>query len=129
MSAEPLVQFAGSSTLPDITVIGGSSRNELLLRIKASVTNRPHHVLGLHEATALGGALLGGLAAGIYRDAADVKANIEVASTTIDPDPDAAAFYEDFYQRVYKDLYSTLKPINHAIFDRVVDVAGEPIGA
>jgi xylulokinase len=129
MSAEPLVQFAGSSTLPDITVIGGSSRNELLLRIKASVTNRPHHVLGLHEATALGGALLGGLAAGIYRDAADVNANIEVASTTIDPDPDAATFYEDFYQRVYKDLYSTLKPINHAIFDRVVDVVGEPIEA
>jgi xylulokinase len=128
MSIEPLVQFAGSASLPDITVIGGSSRNELLLRIKASVTNRPHHVLGLHEATALGGALLGGLAASIYRDAADVKATVEVDSNTIEPDPDAAAFYEDFFQNVYKQLYATLKPLNHAIYDQVVDLAGEATG-
>ncbi|HET9660764.1 MAG TPA: FGGY family carbohydrate kinase [Thermomicrobiales bacterium] len=128
MSIEPLVQFAGSASLPDITVIGGSSRNELLLRIKASVTNRPHHVLGLHEATALGGALLGGLAASIYRDAADVKATVEVDSNTIEPNPDAAAFYEDFFQNVYKQLYATLKPLNHAIYDQVVDLAGEATG-
>jgi xylulokinase len=112
--------------LPDITVIGGSSRNEQLLRIKASVTNRPHHVLRIHEATALGGALLGGLAAGIYRNAADVKATITFDSTTIEPDPAAIDFYEDFYQNVYKQLYSTLKPLNHAIYDEVVDVSREP---
>jgi len=128
MSVEPLVRFAGIDTLPDITVIGGSSRNDLLLQIKASVTNRPHHILGLHEATALGGALLGGLAAGIYRDATDVKATVEVASTTIEPNPSATAFYEDFYQNVYKQLYSTLKPLNHAIYDQVVDLAIESIG-
>jgi xylulokinase len=98
------------------------------LQIKASVTNRPHHILGLHEATALGGALLGGLAAGIYRDAIDVKATVEVASTTIEPNPSATAFYEDFYQNVYKQLYSTLKPLNHAIYDQVVDLAIESIG-
>ncbi len=40
-SIEPLVGFAGSNTLPEIAVIGGSSRNELLLQIKAAVTNRP----------------------------------------------------------------------------------------
>lgn len=125
LSAEPLVRFAGSDSLPDITVIGGSSRNELLLQIKASVTNRPHHVLGLYEATALGAALLGGIAAGIYRDAADVKATVEVASTTIEPEPSAAAFYEDFYQTVYKQLYPTLKPLNHAIYGQVVDLAAE----
>jgi xylulokinase len=126
MSVEPLVRFAGCDTLPDITVIGGSSRNEQLLRIKASVTNRPHHVLRIHEATALGGALLGGLAAGIYRNAADVKATITFDSTIIEPDPAAIDFYEDFYQNVYKQLYSTLKPLNHAIYDEVVDVSREP---
>lgn len=120
-SIEPLVGFAGSDTLPDFTVIGGSARNELLLQIKASVTNRPHHVMAIHEATALGGALLGGLAAGIYRDAEDVKATVELVSTTIEPDPEAAAFYEEFFQSVYKQLYASLKPLNHAIYDQVVD--------
>ncbi|MCA9860780.1 MAG: hypothetical protein KC438_13720, partial [Thermomicrobiales bacterium] len=125
LSVEPLVQFAGSTTLPDFTVIGGSSRNELLLQIKASVTNRPHHVMAIHEATALGAALLGGLAAGIYRDSDDVHATIDLVSTTIEPDPDAAAFYDDFYQTIYKDLYTALKPINHRIYDEVVDTATE----
>ena len=120
-SIEPLVQFAGSDSLPDITVIGGSARNELLLQIKASVTNRPHHVMAIHEATALGGALLGGLAAGIYRDAEDVRSTIELVSTTIEPVPQDAAFYEAFYQSVYKQLYAALKPLNHAIYDQVVD--------
>lgn len=120
-SIEPLVAFAGSNTLPDIAVIGGSSRNELLLQIKASITNRPHHIMAIHEATALGSALLGGLAAGVYRDANDVKATVELVSTTIEPDPHAAAFYEEFYQTVYKQLYAALKPLNHAIYDQVVD--------
>jgi xylulokinase len=124
-SIEPLVGFAGSDTLPDFTVIGGSARNELLLQIKASITNRPHHVMAIHEATALGGALLGGLAAGIYRDADDVKATVELQSTTIEPDPAAADFYEDFYQTVYKQLYAALKPLNHAIYDQVVDERAE----
>jgi len=120
-SVEPLVAFAGSKVLPDFTVIGGSARNDLLLQIKASVTNRPHHVMAIHEATALGSALLGGLAAGIYRDAAEVQSTIELESTTIEPDPAAAEFYEEFYQTVYKQLYATLKPLNHAIYAQVVD--------
>lgn len=120
LSMEPLIRFAGDETLPDIAVIGGGSRNELLLDIKASVTNRPHHVLRIHEATALGAALLGGQAAGIYRDASDVHATVEVDSFTVAPDPDAAAFYEEFYQSVYKQLYPTLKSLNHTIYDQVV---------
>ena len=125
-SIEPLVAFSGSDSLPDFTVIGGSARNELLLQIKASVTNRPHHVMAIHEASALGGALLGGLAAGIYRDAGDVKATVEFESSTIEPEPEAAAFYDDFYQSVYRQLYAALKPLNHAIYAQVVDERVEP---
>lgn len=121
-SVEPLLQFAGE-TLPDVTVIGGSARNELLLQIKASVTNRPHHVLRLHEATALGAALLGGIAAGVYAGSAAVRSAVEHESLRVDPDPEAAAFYEDFFQNVYLQLFSSLKPLNHAIYDRVVDLA------
>lgn len=124
-SIEPLVAFAGADTLPDFTVIGGSARNELLLKIKASVMNRPHHVMAIHEATALGAAMLGGLSAGVYRNADDVRSTIALKSTTIEPEPEAARFYEEFYQSVYKQLYATLKPLNHAIYAQVVDENAE----
>lgn len=122
-SIEPLVRFAGSETLPGITVIGGSARNELLLQIKASVMNRPHRIMHMHEATALGAALLGGLAAGIYRDAEDVRSTVELESTTIEPEPEAASFYEAFFQSVYLQIYDALKPLNHAVYDLVVDLS------
>lgn len=125
----PLVRFAGSSELPDVTVIGGSARNELLLRIKASVMNRPHHVVELHEATAFGAALLGGLAAGIYRDRDEVRSAVDHASSTIEPDPEATEFYDDFFRNVYSGLYETLKPLNHAIYDEVVDLSVDAASA
>ena len=126
LSLEPLIGFAGDTALPEITVIGGGSRNELLLEIKASVIDRPHHVLRIHEATALGAALLGGQAAGIYRDADDVHATVEIDRFTVEPNPEATTFYEAFYQSVYKHLYPTLKSLNHTIYDQVVIEDGEP---
>ena len=57
------------STAPEsVVAIGGGTRNALLMRIKASVTNLSHHVIAAEEATALGAALLGGLGAGVYPD-------------------------------------------------------------
>src|SRR5581483_11229510 len=58
--------LAGVAPPTAIRVIGGGSRNALLLKIKANVFGRPLVVIDEPEATALGAALLGGVAAEVY---------------------------------------------------------------
>ena len=63
---EPLLAYPEVTAPQSVVAIGGGTRNPLLMRVKASVTNRIHHVVEAEEATALGAALLGGLGAGVY---------------------------------------------------------------
>jgi xylulokinase len=114
-SLEPLVGFAKIERPTEIIVIGGSSKNDLLLRIKAAVNNIPLKVMDLEEATALGAAVLAGLGAGIYRDVDDAMAQIEAHPTTIEADPEWAEFYDRYFNDVYKSMYDALRPLNHRI--------------
>ena len=114
-SLEPLLAFAGLDTIPSITAIGGGAKNDLLLRIKASVINTPIRVLDVEEGTALGAAMLGGLAAAVYRDVDDAVASIRSQSHVVEPMQDTVAVYDAYYRDVYRDLYNTLRPLNHRI--------------
>lgn len=114
-SIEPLLTFAGLDAAKEITVIGGSTKNDLLLRIKAAVMNAPLRVMDLDEATALGAAILGGIGAGVYRDVDDALGQIRAHPATVEPDPDAAAIYNRYFTEVYTQIYRALRPLNHRI--------------
>ena len=83
----PLARYAQLPKLTDIKVIGGTSRNQLLIEIKASVMNARHHVLEIPEATALGAAMLAGMASGVYRSADDAIASIQSAARVVERRP------------------------------------------
>jgi xylulokinase len=114
---EPLLVHAGVRNLTDAVVIGGTARNELLLRIKASVMNMRLHVLELEEAGALGAAMLGGIAAGIYASVDDAVAAIERTDRVIEPEPEAVARYNPIFRDVYQGIYEAIRPFNHRFFD------------
>jgi xylulokinase len=114
---EPLLQHAGLGEVHDATVIGGTARNALLLQIKASVMNMRLHVLEIDEACALGAAMLGGIATGIYKSVDDAVAAIERSESIVDPDPDAVEIYDAIYRTVYVDMYESLRQSNHRLFD------------
>jgi L-fuculokinase len=80
-----------------LRVLGGGQRNDLWLRIKADVTGRPVEVLQHPEVTLMGVALLAGVGAGVYRDAAEAVASIEIPVTRLEPDPERQRRYEDAY--------------------------------
>jgi xylulokinase len=98
-----------------IYVAGGGAYNELALRIKASILNRPLRVVSVKETTALGAAILGGLGAGVYTDLAAALDQIQYTHTTVAPDEHKSAFYESAFREVYRPLYQTLRPLHHAI--------------
>jgi xylulokinase len=114
---EPLLQYTGVGKLDNIYAIGGSTRNRLLMQIKASVLNQPIRVMRIEESTALGAAVLGGMGAGVYSGVADAIGSLHQTKTIIEPVPADAAYYEMAFQTVYKQLYPALQAINHSTFD------------
>lgn len=114
---EPLVQSAGAQT-DQIVAAGGGTRNPLLMQIKADVFARPIVVRSDEEATALGAAMLGGLAAGVYADVAQAVQSTHArsnAAATIFPDATRARFYAQAHRAAYQHIYAALQPIHHAL--------------
>jgi xylulokinase len=114
---EPLLVHTGVAKLKRIYAIGGSTRNQLLMQIKASVLNQPIRVMRIGESTALGAAVLGGLGAGVYKDVADIIATLQHEETVVEPVPADVAYYEEAFQTIYRQLYPSLAAINHSTFD------------
>ena len=120
-TVEPLLQYAGLPPLADIAIIGGTTRNQLLLEIKASVMNARLHVLESEEASALGAAMLGGIAAGIYQSVEDAVGSVCRSARVVDPHPEAVSLYDTVFNDVYRHLYASLVPASHRLSELFVD--------
>jgi xylulokinase len=114
-SLEPLLAHAGLQELRAIHAIGGGTQNRLLMSIKATVMNQKITVSGVEEATSLGAAILGGIGAGIYPDIPSALEKLRQDKITIDPVPDEVPFYDAAFERVYANLYPTLRNLHHEI--------------
>ena len=118
----PLARFAGLNYVDDIKIIGGTARNQLLIEIKAAVMNARLHVLEIEEATALGAAMLGGMAAEVYASAVEAADAVRFGATVVEPaDPHVVALYDTLYEDAYRHLYEALAPMNHRAFDLFTD--------
>ncbi|MBQ8886036.1 MAG: glycerol kinase GlpK [Clostridia bacterium] len=60
-------------TLQSLKVDGGASRDSFLMQFQADILGKTTVRPSVHETTALGAALLAGLAVGVWRDKAEVK--------------------------------------------------------
>lgn len=87
-----------------VRVIGGLSRNRLLMAIKAAIFDRPITVVDMPESTALGAAILGGLAAGVFPDIDTALAGLKTDETEIAPDTLLATAYARRYESIYRNL-------------------------
>ena len=91
-------------------VSGGGARSRLWLRIVASVLGLPLERMESEEGSAFGAALLAGVRAGVFTDAAEAAARCVRARDRIEPEPAWTEAYAAGYER-YRLLYPTLKPL------------------
>jgi xylulokinase len=91
-------------------VSGGGARSELWLRIVASVLGLPLERTETEAGAAYGAALLAGVRAGVFADAAEAVARCVRVRDRIEPDAGWAAAYDAGYRR-YRLLYPALRPL------------------
>jgi xylulokinase len=89
----------------EVRVVGGGARSPLWLQIKADVMDRPVRPVLAEEPTALGAAMLAGVAGGAFSDFDQaVDRAVAIAPEQISPDPERAARYRESYE-TYRRLY------------------------
>lgn len=113
-----LLRHLGTGAPKRILAIGGSTRNQLLMRLKAEIYGAPITVLDLPDATCLGAALLGGVAAGVFRDLDEARAGMTVPSRTILPGEEWSASERQERQTLYAAAYAALRPVHARLIDR-----------
>jgi len=113
-SIDALDDIGGVPQIQAIRAIGGNTQNKLLIQIKASVYQQPIIASDMPEVTALGAALLGGLAAGLWHDLKSALQDLAHRPDQTEPDAEWVDIYEQKYQQVYRKAYTALRPLNHA---------------
>ncbi len=93
-----------------ITAIGGGSRSERWMQIKADIANLPLSVIHTSEAASLGVAMLAGYATGVYASVEEAAAEIVQTRKTFTPRPERVPHYQRQLSR-YQALYRALRPL------------------
>ena len=98
-----------------ILAIGGANREPLVLQTKADVCNRTVLAATVPEATAVGAALMAGIAAGVFGDERQAAASVASDFRRYEPDPERAATYDRLFREQYTPLYPALRNVRHGV--------------
>ncbi|MCR4568760.1 MAG: xylulokinase [Pseudobutyrivibrio sp.] len=91
-------------------ICGGGAKSPLWQKIIASVMNLKLDILENEEGPGLGGAILAAVGCGEYATVEEACDKLVKVKTTVEPDADLVAKYEERYQE-FKKLYPTVKAL------------------
>jgi xylulokinase len=103
-----LLREAGLGAVAQVRVSGGGARSALWRQILASVLGVELVTVAADEGAAYGAALLAGVGAGVWTDAAAACKGVALGVPTV-PDAAQQAAYDRLYAQ-YRTLYPALKP-------------------
>jgi xylulokinase len=103
-----------------VRATGGGARSPLWRQLQADVYGEPIRRTTADEGPAYGAALLGGIAAGVYRDVGEATSLVKLREEVTEPDARRAEAYEGYYE-VYRSLY----PATRGAMSRLTALATE----
>jgi len=104
-------RLAALGLAESVRVVGGGARSELWLTVKATLCGTSISRVTTDETSAVGGALLASVAAGIFSSLEQgVDSVVELDPVTVDPDGINGEVYEEAY-REYRSLFDALESI------------------
>ncbi|MEQ1521786.1 MAG: FGGY family carbohydrate kinase [Aestuariivirga sp.] len=93
-----------------IRIMGGGSKSQVWMRIRADLMGRKIEVLDHGDATALGAAAIAAVAVGSYPDLQQAVAALKIPVTVVEPDAANYGIYDQAY-RNYLMLFAALLPL------------------
>ncbi len=109
---DAITSVSGMPAPERIRLIGGGSRNPLLVAIKANTFGRPVTVVDASEATALGAALFGGLAGGLWPNLEAALSALNRREHSIEPDENLVGIYQNVRRSAFDQLQPILWPVD-----------------
>lgn len=97
-----------------VTCVGGASRSDAWMQLKADIFSVPVRTLRNKEAGCLGGAILAGTAAGVYRSAQEGAEATVNSEAIFEPKSDETRYYNERFA-LYRELANALNPINRKL--------------
>jgi len=115
MIVEGISQLKKAPEIENIHCFGGESRNDLLMKIKASVLNRALTKMDMPETVSLGAAILGGIGAGIFTNLQEAINGLRFNTYGILPQSEWVETYQKFYDDVYSDAWKQIRPLQEKL--------------
>jgi len=100
----------GGVPIDEVRAVGGGARSALWLQLKADILGLPIVVPAVTESACWGAALLAGVGAGLYADAAGAAGAMLRLERRFEPNARRGARYEERYQ-LYREVYPAVKGI------------------
>lgn len=100
----------------EVRAVGGGARSALWRQLQADIYGDPIRRTEVDEGPAYGAALLGGIAAGTYRDVEEARSVVKLRDEVTEPDPKRIEVYEKYYE-VYRSLYPVQKDAMRELWD------------
>jgi xylulokinase len=110
LTREIIRELLPGLALGTVTAIGSGAASELWMQIKADVLQSPYQSLQRSDLSTLGAAVVGGVAAGLFRDVGTLGRRFARPLRTVQPRPGADAAYRRNIE-VYRELFERLQPI------------------
>jgi xylulokinase len=97
-----------------LRVTGGGSRSPLWLQLKADITGKQIVTLNVSEGGCLAGAMLGGVAAGVYGSVAEATEILVKENEIFDPNPEKHAQYAEL-RALYMKVWPAIRDVMHEL--------------
>ena len=104
INLESISSFSGVNS-DSLTFAGGASNGKLWSQILADVTGKAIHIPVVKEATSLGGAMMAGIGAGIYKDINEVAKELVEWERTVEPNQANYEKYQEIKEQ-WQEIYS-----------------------
>lgn len=117
------IQEISGRDIHSIYAIGGAARSDFWLQTKADVTGIKVKHREVHEAAALGAAMLAGLGAGIYASPEDAVEKVSFPEKVYVPNPENHKMYMQIYEKLNRQIYPALKTFNEAVTEMQADLS------